>query len=82
MYTEKVNVIRVLLEHGADVGVVDASGNSSLHIACQQKSSVILELIFNYSPYDDIDDMQRLLSIRNNQGTSTRHSLIINPLFV
>ena len=60
-------MIKELLELGADIGMVDASGNSAIHVACSQKSHEILDLIFTYSKCDT-KDLQRILSIRNNQG--------------
>ena len=68
LYTDSYEVIKVLLQLGADIGVVDASGNSSIHVACLQRSYEILELIFACSQHQT-KDLQRILSIRNNQGT-------------
>ena len=81
MYTKNLPVIKELLQQGADVKLVDAHGNNPLHIACEENSIEMLELLFNESlshyktnanPSAMITTLTpeyfQIINTRNNQG--------------
>ena len=69
MYTGSYAVIENLLRHGADIRVVDAHGNTPIHIACEEDSNDMLKLLFSHAMVQK-DKLKQILSIRNNQGIS------------
>ena len=81
MYTKNLRVIKELLHHGADVSIVDAHGNNPLHIACEENSKEMLEIVFNrgLSHYQTNTNLAAMvttlpreycdvINTRNNQG--------------
>ncbi len=41
---------RLLLDHGADVGLGDADGCTALHIACRHRHNLLVELLLEHCP--------------------------------
>jgi ankyrin repeat protein len=46
--TGKLAVMRILIEHGAKLDVVDLRGETPLHVACRRRESDILRLLLNH----------------------------------
>lgn len=42
---------KLLLDHGADVGLGDADGSTALHIACRHRHNILVELLMDQCPY-------------------------------
>ena len=53
---EHVNVIRLLIQHGADVHHVNAEGKSCLHMACGAESTSLISLLISNGANVSIKD--------------------------
>lgn len=67
MYIKSTKIIEALLQHGADISIVDAHGNSPLHIACEEDSLEMVKVLFEYQ-MSHRAKYEKIMKIRNNQG--------------
>ncbi len=64
-------MIRLLVNAGASLHLQDHKGNTPLHIACQQKSTLCLDQLLSSVHHTALSE---LAEIRNYEGNSCVHS--------
>ncbi|CAB0039738.1 unnamed protein product [Trichogramma brassicae] len=72
-YHKQESMIRLLLEHGADVNQADADGSTSLHMVCKRERDVARDLMIMLIRSINDFELTVRLDARDNSGNTPLH---------